>query len=217
MQFLAGHNTMFGLFVAFRASILLGFGIVLAVTAVLFIAAYNNYFIERSLNKLSKKLQNINEKLNDKNLLSEERLDLEKQRETLEQKAKEKLNKAFATVKTSSRRLKKFNIYLEKHANKYPDLLNTYGEDVKTLKQLFETSVLEGGRTEQLEPETYEEYIEEDLVQPVLQQQKEEVLKVEPETEETVEENKLPSDLSADGVIYRRKQSKKEDDFEITF
>lgn len=213
MQFLAGLNTLFNFLNIVQASILSVFGLVVVVSAVLFIAAYNNFFIESSLNKLSKKMEKVNEKLKDRTLTSEERLDLEKQREDLEQKAKNKLSKAFNAVKTSSKRLKKLNIYLEKHAEKYPNLLYTYGPNIKTLKQLYDTSILENGKEEKIEPTTLEE-VEESFVQPVLQKQvevEEENLNVK--EEKTTEEEKVdPIDLSADEVIYRLKKEEDSDD-----
>lgn len=136
MQLLAIDGGFVTLFSGIQGTLLAVAGVAIAVGVTLFVAARNNYFVKRNLNKLTKELVDVNEqiKLCKDNVKMNKLL---KQREKLEKDISAKLVKAHTATKHKDKRLNKFRDYLEQHAQKYPNLLNTFGEDVKTLQDLF--------------------------------------------------------------------------------
>lgn len=136
MQLLAIGGSFVTFFSGVQGTIFSIFGIALVVSVGLYIAGRNNLFINISLNKLSKSIQKLNEKIktckrtNERNKLQEEKLALEK-------KLHAKLEKAYNKVKFSPKRLERLEKFIDKHVEKYPNFLNSFGDNVKNLKDLY--------------------------------------------------------------------------------
>lgn len=144
MQFLAGSAIMV-LLESAQWTFGVLFGVAILVGAGIFIAVRNNLFIKKTLDKLTKKLEDINSAIkNCKDQKKQETLSEEKN--TLEQQINNEMAKAYNALKFKSKRLSRFSSYIDKHAEQHKDLFKYLADGkVKNFKELLEYIIGENG------------------------------------------------------------------------
>lgn len=196
MQLLAVGGSIVTFFSGVQGTIFSIFGIALVVSVGLYIAGRNNLFINISLNKLSKSIQKLNEKIKECKR-TDERNKLQEKKVALEKKLHAKLEKAYNKVKFNPKRLDRLEKFIDKHVEKYPNFLNSFGDNVKNLKDLYAMiSVSDSSDSEILGLPLTE-------VDSQYDQQRQIVAQASDTQTETQGASKKAAQLSADPVAFR--------------
>ena len=176
-------------------------GVVLLIAVGIFVAVRSNIFIKISLNNLTKQLEKVNDELSICRV-KERKNELQAKKEQLEQKINAKIEKTYHAIKLKTKRMNRFENYIEKHAKQHPNLLNTLGDKISNFKDILDCLVLENSNESNV---VKGESLIQDEEEVLTLQQENELETIEDKTNS--EEQIVDESLSSDKVAYRRESN----------